>query len=739
MAHSAESAAGTVAGEPTSNPAGANTAVVDVDQAQDLGLETVDLKGVAPHPANPRKDLGDLSDLTPSIREQGVLQPPVLLPADRVAGAWPQHAEKLAGKQWVVLIGHRRRAAALAVGRTEATALIRRDAIADDPLAQVDAMIGENTARKPLTPVEEARAFAEQMAAGRTQSEVADKAGRSQGHVSKRLKLLRLPTSMLNELEDGQDLDDDGGGSAGTDDKPRLEIGEALEYVDAAKDDRGGFDQFVMLAAYKMAKHRPHWSPAQLAQEVRREQARRIQREALARQAAAEGVKVIEDPYKTFGSGSWEHQLAGKKAIAKARKDGTLVAAITDGGLVYYSTAKPKKADNRSEAEQQRITDERERRKAMSARAEAAAILAGRPPKLSQATAGDIVDAWVAAANNEARLLARTWLIEAGAGPDPQLSPYPWWEQLRADADWSVRVHAAHALALANHEVRARATFRQWTAADAAWLARLTEQAGYAPRDWEQARLAAITKDGTDGEAAAPQIASLAFDHDGDQCWALFYNLDVDEPGAWAKHLEDPDAVEAAKAWAAELLDDEYGLQVTGWQPGQLVKGHPALLATFADRPAPAGHIAQDGDVLTCRHCGEASDSIYADGDPLKAVVRFTDRHHGCQPSAGGLAGVGEYRLLFSMVDDAWLLLRGDEHLADHDGLPEQDVDAAHGWAAEHHRRLRPAGDRLAVPRWYRGRRGRARGRARRARHPGRAGAAAGLDRKRRLGPVRRR
>ncbi len=67
----------------------------------------VSLGSVVTHPANPRRDLGDLTELEESIRELGVLQPPVVLPAVRVAGAWPQHAAELAGAEWVVLMGDR--------------------------------------------------------------------------------------------------------------------------------------------------------------------------------------------------------------------------------------------------------------------------------------------------------------------------------------------------------------------------------------------------------------------------------------------------------------------------------------------------------------------------------------------------------------------------------------------------------------------------------------------------------
>ncbi|SBT69284.1 ParB/RepB/Spo0J family partition protein [Micromonospora sediminicola] len=588
----------------------------------------VSLASVVTHPANPRRDLGDLTELEESIRELGVLQPPVVLPAARVAGAWPQYAAELAGAEWVVLMGARRRTAAGRVwaGDPDATlnVLLREDAIADDPGGQLDVMTAENTARSPLTPMEEARAFAAQRAAGRSQREIAARMGCSQANVSKRLKLLDLPETMAAAV-----------------DARTLEVGEAMAYVDAA---RG--DQEVMLATYEFRSKPPGrtWTVPQAANEVRRERERGIARQALTRKATEQGLTLIDDPYKTFGGAYWDHRLEGKKAIAKARDAGTLVATITDGGLVYYSTAKPKKADNRSESEQKRITDDRERRKAMTARAEAAAVLAARAPKLPPAAA-DIVDAWLFAPGSECAQLAHKWLLAAEVGPDPALPNYTWWEKVRR-AGWHTRVHAAHALALARREVQARATYRSWTHSDAAWLHRLTTEAGYTPSEWEQARLAAIDPPADDTAAgepdvgerhAVPQRISLSFDSDDACCWLLHYDLQVDQAAAYAEPLTDPDAVDAAQAWAAEVLADRHGIEVTGWTDGQLLPGRPAYLAVHA-------------------------------GDPTAA--------------AGGPGPVGEWRLLFDPVDDAWLLLADDKPHADHDALTAAGVEQACRWAS---------------------------------------------------------
>jgi hypothetical protein len=122
----------------------------------------------------------------------------------------------------------------------------------------------------------------------------------------------------------------------------------------------------------------------------------------------------------------------------------------------------------------------------------------------------------------------------------------------------------------------------------------------------------------------------LAYDHDDNQCWALYFDLEVDDPAAWAGDLQDPDDVDAAQAWAGQLLHDGYDIEVTGWTDGQLLPGYPARIAVFAG----AGEVGVEQP--------EQSDDV--DAAP---------------------AGPGEYRLLYDPVDGIWLLLADAEPLGD--------------------------------------------------------------------------
>ena len=64
-----------------------------------------------PHPDNPRKDVGDISELAESIKANGILQN--LTVVSRASGGY------------TVIIGHRRLAAAKKAGLEELTCIVR--------------------------------------------------------------------------------------------------------------------------------------------------------------------------------------------------------------------------------------------------------------------------------------------------------------------------------------------------------------------------------------------------------------------------------------------------------------------------------------------------------------------------------------------------------------------------------------------------------------------------------------
>jgi ParB family chromosome partitioning protein len=130
-----------------------------------------------PNPEQPRVEIGDLTELTASITEKGVLEPLLVKPS------------RLSGR-WMIIAGERRWRAAREAGIREVPC-IEMD-IDDRAVAEI-ALI-ENMQRKDLTPWEEAdglRALCERF--GYTHEEVARKVGKSRSTVTEALSISSLP------------------------------------------------------------------------------------------------------------------------------------------------------------------------------------------------------------------------------------------------------------------------------------------------------------------------------------------------------------------------------------------------------------------------------------------------------------------------------------------------------------------------------------------------------------------
>lgn len=136
------------------------------------------------HPQNPRKKIGDVTELAQSIVEKGILQPLLLAPR---------------GKRFVLAAGHRRKAGALKAGLKTAPCIIRE--MSDEDVLEV--MLIENCQREDLTVVEEARAYQALAGLGRSERDIATRVGKSQPHVHKRLAILKLPPVALAKVDSG--------------------------------------------------------------------------------------------------------------------------------------------------------------------------------------------------------------------------------------------------------------------------------------------------------------------------------------------------------------------------------------------------------------------------------------------------------------------------------------------------------------------------------------------------------
>ena len=138
-----------------------------------------------PHPNNPRKDLGDLTELTESIKEKGVLQNLTVVSNPNLNEGY-----------YFILIGHRRHAAARLAGLSELPCSIAKMNIKD----QIATMLIENMQRSDLSVYEQAQGFQMMIDLGSTVEEIAEKSGFSPTTVRRRVKMMELDQDKLKEV-----------------------------------------------------------------------------------------------------------------------------------------------------------------------------------------------------------------------------------------------------------------------------------------------------------------------------------------------------------------------------------------------------------------------------------------------------------------------------------------------------------------------------------------------------------
>jgi len=502
---------------------------------------------VVAHPANPRTVVGDVTELAESISAQGILQAPTVLPATRVAAAWPHHAEAIeaSNAEWVLLMGHRRTAAARKAGLAEIDVVVREDGLADDAAAQLDAMVAENVAREPLSPVEEARAFAASRAAGRTQAQIAAAAGCTQGHVSKQLSLLKLPESVLAEVEAGG-----------------LDVSAVLPLTRVAP-------EVAERASQLMRRHAGTWQGE--SQQAIAAATRVIETEtATARSratAAAEGLRLVDDPHKEFGDQVWSRRLRGEDDVAAARVDGTLVAAVNGyGDLDYFTTGQVETMTPWEAAETARKASAKDRKDAATAREAVILTLVAAVSRLAETTAAGMVDAVIGSASADTGRLAGRWLRELGVEVDVTN-----WAERRTvltTQPWATRLHIAHALSIAGREAPLRATYHAWDVVDVAWIDHLVA-AGHQLCDYEAEQVEAV-------EEAARRVAEALVDERQDDAEEGLAWDESEE--AWVLVTGDGDRIpcdtgaaeddaDAAAAWATAWLAEHDGEAPVTWWP----------------------------------------------------------------------------------------------------------------------------------------------------------------------------
>ncbi len=149
-------------------------------------IQNIALRLLKPDPDNPRRKPGDVGELAASMKSAGVIEPLV--------------AVKI-GTGYEVVIGTRRLAAAKLAGLTEVPVIVRDM----DEKTRAEAMLIENLQRDDLLPTEEAAGLARLLEiGGYTQRTLAQRIGRSQSHVAKRIALLKLPKKVQDNVDSGR-------------------------------------------------------------------------------------------------------------------------------------------------------------------------------------------------------------------------------------------------------------------------------------------------------------------------------------------------------------------------------------------------------------------------------------------------------------------------------------------------------------------------------------------------------
>ena len=144
-------------------------------------IREIGIEKIHPHKDNPRKDLGDLTELTDSIRAFGILQNLTVVPD---------------GDEYTVVCGHRRLAAAKEAG-LEILPCVVADGM--DQRTQVSIMLLENMQRSDLTVQEEAQGLQMMLDLGSSIAEIVKETGLSETKVRHRVKMNELDQELLGK------------------------------------------------------------------------------------------------------------------------------------------------------------------------------------------------------------------------------------------------------------------------------------------------------------------------------------------------------------------------------------------------------------------------------------------------------------------------------------------------------------------------------------------------------------
>lgn len=280
------------------------------------------------HPENPRLDLGDLTELTDSIRANGILQnlTVVFQPAhDMSTKEWITLCEQYNRKptealrqlinskripdRYLVVIGNRRLEASRIAGLTELPCVVSEMSHEE----QIATMLQENMQRSDLTVYEQAKGIQMMIDLGFSKEQVSERTGFSKPTIERRLAVATLPEKETkNAVAMGYDL---------------------LDLVEIAKiDDREKQAELLKNENWQDPKE---FNPSQLRQRIARVK-QEVERENEKKRLLPEVQEFAKpmsekDSNSRFGNG-WDHLRTYDVEL----KPGSKVKAPKDEGKYYY-------------------------------------------------------------------------------------------------------------------------------------------------------------------------------------------------------------------------------------------------------------------------------------------------------------------------------------------------------------------------------------------------------------------
>ena len=160
-----------------------------------MSVVNMPIEYLVPHPQNPRKDLGNLEELTASIKENGIYQNLTVIPINEEA---PDEEPK-----YMVVIGHRRLEAAKRAGLQEVPCAIVRGMT---ETRQLQTMLLENMQRSDLTVYEQAQGFQQLLDFGMDIEDISQQSGFSKSTIRRRLEIAKLDQNKLKEISSTRQL-----------------------------------------------------------------------------------------------------------------------------------------------------------------------------------------------------------------------------------------------------------------------------------------------------------------------------------------------------------------------------------------------------------------------------------------------------------------------------------------------------------------------------------------------------